>query len=212
METKKQKRSLRVGIVIAVAVAGTALIGWGGLAAWSAYTDNAGNTANAGTVQHNNSLCSAQNPSSSNSLAVAQGAGACQAIFTITGIGPGWAGQTGSVTITDVGSLNSLFGVSVPSTGTGTPADSVAGGTLCSDLNVSVQDNESPSQTVYSGSLDSLAGAIRASNGDGASSTTPWVRTDSGTYTFDLTLPGGGQSTDSGDTCTFDVLFTQTTA
>ena len=46
---RKSRRSLRVALVLGAAVAGTALVGWGGLAAWSAYTENAGNSVAAGT-------------------------------------------------------------------------------------------------------------------------------------------------------------------
>ena len=43
METRKSKRSVRLALVLSAAVAGTALVGWGGLAAWQAYTQNSGN-------------------------------------------------------------------------------------------------------------------------------------------------------------------------
>ena len=54
MEHRKSKRSLRVALVLGAAVAGTAVVGWGGLAAWSAYTENAGNSVAAGTLAHAN--------------------------------------------------------------------------------------------------------------------------------------------------------------
>ena len=44
MESRKSKRSLRMALVLGAAVAGTALVGFGGLAAWNAYTENAGNS------------------------------------------------------------------------------------------------------------------------------------------------------------------------
>ena len=56
MEHRKSKRSLRVALVLGAAVAGTALVGWGGLAAWNAYTENAGNSVAAGTLTHANGL------------------------------------------------------------------------------------------------------------------------------------------------------------
>ena len=49
---RKSRRSLRIALVMGTMVAGTALVGWGGLAAWSAYTENAGNSATAGTLSH----------------------------------------------------------------------------------------------------------------------------------------------------------------
>ena len=39
------RRKLRAGMVFVLVVAGTALIGWGGLAAWQAVTQNNGSTA-----------------------------------------------------------------------------------------------------------------------------------------------------------------------
>ena len=54
METRKSKRSLRLALVMGAAVAGTALVGWGGLAAWQAYTQNAGNAFAVGTLTHTN--------------------------------------------------------------------------------------------------------------------------------------------------------------
>ena len=54
MEQRKSKRSVRVALVLGAAVAGTALVGWGGLAAWQAYTQNAGNAFTTGSIGHTN--------------------------------------------------------------------------------------------------------------------------------------------------------------
>jgi len=53
---RKRRRSVRIALVLGAVVASTAVIGWGGLAAWSAYTENAGNSAAAGTLAHARSL------------------------------------------------------------------------------------------------------------------------------------------------------------
>jgi hypothetical protein len=56
MENRKSKRSVRLALVLGAAVAGTALVGWGGLAAWQAYTQNAGNAFAVGTLTHTNTV------------------------------------------------------------------------------------------------------------------------------------------------------------
>ena len=56
METRKSKRSVRLALVLSAAVAGTALVGWGGLAAWQAYTQNAGNAFTTGSIGHTNQV------------------------------------------------------------------------------------------------------------------------------------------------------------
>lgn len=205
MENKRNKRSLRVALVLGAALAGTALVGFGGLAAWQAYTQNNGNGVSVGSVSHTNSGCA-----SSNSLASAQ-ATPCPDIISVTAAGPSWAGQSDPVTITSTGSLNSLFQMSMPSA----PVDANSG-SLCGDLNLKVTDNEISPVVDYNGPLSATMGptTVLASNGHGTSSANSWLTGDSGTYTFDIT-PSGSFATDSsisGDSCTFDVLFDQTTA
>src|ERR1035437_5684430 len=73
---RKSRRSLRVAMVLGAAVAGTALVGFGGLAAWNAYTENAGNSVAAGTLAHSNYI----GPSRASCRGVAPG-----------GPGPAWS-------------------------------------------------------------------------------------------------------------------------
>ena len=51
---RSDRRKLRAGMVFVLVLAGTALIGWGGLAAWQAVTQNNGSTASTLGVHHAN--------------------------------------------------------------------------------------------------------------------------------------------------------------
>ena len=130
MEKRQSKRSLRVALVLGTAVAGTALVGWGGLAAWNAYTENAGNSVAAGTLQHNNYVSS--NCASVIGVApVGAGPGWCSAMMTISGADPvnGVLPATGVVKIDNTGTLQSTFSMSMPS---------APSGSLCADLTLKV--------------------------------------------------------------------------
>src|ERR1039458_7290796 len=112
---RKSRRSLRVAMVLGAAVAGTALVGWGGLAAWNAYTENAGNSVAAGTLAHNNYV--AVNCASVIGVApVGAGPGWCSAIMTVSGADAvnGKLPATGIVKIDNTGTLASTFQMSMP--------------------------------------------------------------------------------------------------
>ena len=211
MERRKSKRSLRLALVAGAALAGTALVGWGGLAAWQAYTQNAGNQIVAGTLAHTNTV--GANPSCTSSNTVVN----CDTIINVTGIGPNWTGTGSSdqVTITSTGSLNSTFTMSMPN------APGPVGGTgssLCRDLTLA--GSEGGGNNVYgtstapiSLSTQMASTTLLASNSDGTV-TSPWVTTDTNTYTFAV-APTSGFANDSaaqGASCSFDVLFTQQSA
>src|ERR1035438_6116280 len=53
-QKRSDRRKLRAGMVFVLVVAGTAMIGWGGLAAWQAVTQNNGSTASTLGVHHSN--------------------------------------------------------------------------------------------------------------------------------------------------------------
>jgi hypothetical protein len=130
MENRKSKRSLRVALVLGAAVAGTALVGWGGLAAWSAYTENAGNSVAAGTLTHNNYVSS----NCASTLGTAP-----------VGVGPAGAPRSSPspvrtrpttscrspapIKIDNTGNLKSTFSMSMPAAATGG---------LCADLTLKV--------------------------------------------------------------------------
>ena len=85
MERHTSKRSLRVAMVLGAAVVGTALVGWGGLAAWNAYTENAGNSVAAGTLSHSNQSLSCV---STLGAVPTSGPGFCAPVITVSGVDP----------------------------------------------------------------------------------------------------------------------------
>jgi hypothetical protein len=213
----KSKRSLRVALVLGAAVAGTALVGWGGLAAWSAYTENAGNSVAAGTLSHANGLSCVSNLGS----VPTSGTGFCTATITIANVDPAtWTSTVGQIKIVNTGSLNSTFQLSM---GTALQAPT---GTLCADVTLGVTDLNSGSPdngTVWAATA--LTGTFTAANlynnaaspvlswtGGGTAGTATGATGD--TYTV-TAAPGAGFAThyaDQGTSCTFGLLFTQTAA
>jgi hypothetical protein len=216
METRKSKRSVRLALVLGAAVAGTALVGFGGLAAWEAYTQNSGNAFAVGTLSHTNTAGASV---TCNSTTVSTDLPAnCAVIVSDAALTSAWnAPLTGNVTITTGGSLNSKFTMSMP----GAPAPVNSGdGNLCPQLTLTVTDNETPTAgTPYeptSLSETMPATPILATNGHGTTAS-PWVPGDSGTYTFEVTPTSGYTAFDNnaavlGSSCSFNILFTQASA
>ena len=64
------------------------------------------------------------------------------------------------------------------------------GGTLCTSLNAQIVDNETVPVTVYNGSLS----AMTAQNLKQSAGSATWNTTDSGTYTFSVSLPAEPES------------------
>ncbi|HAW09913.1 MAG: hypothetical protein ABSC16_06575 [Candidatus Dormibacteria bacterium] len=211
METRKSKRSLRLALVMGAAVAGTALVGWGGLAAWQAYTQNAGNAFAVGTLTHTNTAGESVICGSTN--IVGDASSNCAVIVSDMALTSEFNGTSGTVTIKNTGSLGSTFQMSMPAA----PGPVQSGdGNLCGYLTLTVTDNETPHQTPYeTAPLSTQMGPtdLLASNGDGTSGS-PWVYGDSGTYTFAVGAVSGFGSNDDvlGSSCTFDILFTQASA
>jgi hypothetical protein len=195
------RRKLRAGMVFVGVVAGTALIGWGGLAAWQAVTQNNGSTAITLGVHMQNSaqvsggtakICTDQNSPS-----------ACGAIFAASGIVPGWGpNQVGSVAITNTGTESSNFQLSLTSA-TVSGADgnwsSSTDTTLCGDLVLTITDSQTPTPaTVYHGTLAAMPAEGISDNAGQAT----WVSGAANTFNFSLSLPGSGSKTDEDSTCT----------
>ena len=214
MENRKNNRSLRVALVLGAAVAGTALVGWGGLAAWNAYTMNAGNSVAAGTLSH------AQTASCLSSLGTVPTSGSgvaggwCTAAIAISGVSSSWTGTTGTITVANTGNLVSTFTMSMPA---------APSGSLCADLTLKVSD---PSTTAPDGgipyaatALSSTMGAKNLYNNAGTPSLTWTGGGTAGTgagatgNTFTLTIGVSGtyatDSTDAGQSCSFNLLFSQ---
>jgi hypothetical protein len=209
MESRKSKRSLRMALVLGAAVAGTALVGFGGLAAWNAYTENAGNSVAAGTLAHaNNTSCL-----SLTATPISTGSNWCSAVITINGVWSGWTAQTGTIKIANTGSLTSTFQVSMAA-GTGG---------LCADLTLKVTDLNSLAPytvPVYGPTALTTAMPLTSIYSNAATPSLNWTGngaagtgTGATANTFTLTVgPGSGlvnDATDQGTNCTFNVLFTQ---
>jgi hypothetical protein len=215
MEIRKSKRSVRVALVLGTAVAGTALVGWGGLAAWNAYTENAGNSVAAGTLSHANQSLSCV----SNLGAVpTSGQGFCAPAITVSGVDPvnfATLVLPVNIKIDNTGSLQSTFTLSM-----GTALQAPTGG-LCADLTVAVKDKNG--NTVWAATA--LTGTFTATSLYNNAGTPSYTWTGGGTAgtgtgatgdTFTVTMGmGGGFATDyadQGTSCTFGLVFTQTAA
>src|ERR1035437_7528528 len=183
---RKSRRSLRVALVMGALVASTAVIGWGGLVAWSAYTENASNSAAAGTLSHANGASCV----SSLGAVPTTGSHFCTATLTMgTPLQPPIAplGADVGLGVTD---LNTV----APDTGT-------------------VWAPTAPTGTFTATSLYSNAAApILSWTGGGTAGT----GTGATANTFTVTAaPGAGFAThyaDAGASCTFGLLFSQTAA
>jgi hypothetical protein len=217
MEHRKSKRSLRVALVLGAAVAGTAVVGWGGLAAWSAYTENAGNSVAAGTLAHANGTSCV---SLLGNIPVSAGTGWCAATITVANVDPAtWTSTNGSIIIANTGNLKSTFTLNLPA---------AASGGLCADLTLKVTDLNTTNPdtgTVIATTALNAAGLTTAvplySNattpalswsGGGAAGTGTGATAD--TYSVTVTAGAGfaNDYADQGTTCTFGLLFTQTAA
>jgi hypothetical protein len=217
MDHHKSKRSLRIALVLGTAVAGTAMVGFGGLAAWNAYTENAGNSVAAGTLAHANG---ASCVSLLGNIPTTTGTGWCTATITVSGVDPAtWTGTSGSIIIANTGNLKSTFTLNLPA---------VASGGLCGDLSLKVTDLNSTTPdtgTVIGTTTLTTAGLTTAvplySNagtpslswtGGGVAGTGTGPTAD----TYSVTVaPANNFTTNAGDqgtSCTFGLLFSQTAA
>ncbi|MGO8686018.1 MAG: hypothetical protein ACLQT7_02360 [Candidatus Dormibacteria bacterium] len=215
MGNRTSKRSLRVALVLGAAVAGTALVGWGGLAAWNAYTENAGNSVAAGTLSHSNQSLSCV---SSLGAVPTSGQGFCAAVISVSGVDPVNFSTTVlpvNIKIDNTGSLQSTFTLSM---GTALQAPT---GSLCPDLTLAVKDKNS--NTVWAATA--LNGTFTAPSLYNNATTPAYTWSPNGTAgtgtgatgdTFTVTVGMGtlfaGNATDQGQNCTFGLVFTQTAA
>jgi hypothetical protein len=198
MENRKSKRSVRLALVLGAAVAGTALVGWGGLAAWQAYTQNAGNAFAVGTLTHTNQLGS---DTACDSSVSATSPGSCEIIVSGPALTPEFPGTSGTVTIKSTGSLSSTFSMSMPAA----PGSSE----LCKDLALMVTDGESPVVAVYpQAALTAQMGKTPLKNSAGAST---WATGDINTFTFAIAPINGyaGDDLVPNTSCSFTINFVQ---
>lgn len=214
MQNRKQKKTLRLAMVLGATVAGTAVIGWGGLAAWQAYTENDGNTVAAGTLQHANTTSATC--TSTFTLPVTP---SCAKIWVnVTGVSPNTAGTlaSGTVKVDNTGTLNSTFVLRSVTAGTATVA--APSGGLCADLNLNIKDANNA--TIYNGAMSGINGPYSLNN-NAATPAATWTGggvagTGTGatgnTFTFTVTWLTTTNSADSGTSCVGDFQFVQTSA
>ncbi|MGA2284152.1 MAG: hypothetical protein ABSH07_10905 [Candidatus Dormibacteria bacterium] len=196
-QQRSDRRKLRAGMVFVLVLAGTALIGWGGLAAWQAVTQNNGSTASTLGVHMQNAaaVTGAINPVTCTDLT---SPGACGVVFDASGIKPGYGPtQVGTVAITNIGTEASTFQLSLQSAvvsgddGNWTAADD----TLCSHLQLTVTD--STGHNVWLGSL----AAMPNENITDSAGNLVWNSGATDTFSFSLALPGTA-NTDEDSMCT----------
>ena len=217
MEHRKSKRSLRVAMVLGAAVAGTAMVGFGGLAAWNAYTENAGNSVAAGTLAHANG---ASCVSLLGTIPTTTGTGWCAATITVANVDPAtWTSTVGTIVIANTGTLKSTFTLNLPA---------AASGGLCADLMLKVTDLNitAPDTGTVIANTALTTAALTTAVPLYSNATTPslnWTNggvagtgtgTTADTYTVTVT-PGGSFANDYADQgtgCSFGLLFSQTAA
>jgi hypothetical protein len=217
---RKSRRSLRVALVLGAAVAGTAMVGFGGLAAWNAYTENAGNSVAAGTLSHAQTLTCVSSlgtqPTSSSGVT----GGWCNPVISFTGVDPvnfSTVVVPETITIANTGSLQSIFTMSM-----GTGSQAPTNNALCTDLTLTVKDKNGA--TIWN-AIQLNGGTFTAANLNNNATTPSLTWTGGGTAgtgtgatgdTFTLTLGMGGNfggdPGDAGLSCSFGLLFTQTAA
>jgi hypothetical protein len=200
------RRKLRAGMVFVLVVAGTALIGWGGLAAWQAVTQNNGSTASTLGVHMQNVATVTGDTSGGVPCTDQNSPGNCGAVFDVSGLKPGWgATQVGTVTITNTGTEPSTFNLELTPTAMPTvsaaPSDTYwtsANNSLCYDLQLTVTDSQS--HTYYSGRLSQMNAVLPISLYDSNTNTT-WLTSATDTFKFTLSLPLSSPNTDEDSTC-----------
>ena len=213
---RKSRRSLRVALVLGAAVAGTAMVGFGGLAAWNAYTENAGNSVAAGTLSHANGLSCVSNLGS----IPTSGTGWCAATISVANVDPAtWTSTVGTIIIANTGNLKSTFTLALPA---------AASGGLCADLMLKVTDlnTTNPDTGTVIANTALTTAALTTGVNLYSSATTPSLSWTGGgvagtgtgatadTYTVTVTPGGsfGSDYADQGTSCTFGLLFSQTAA
>jgi hypothetical protein len=227
--TRRRNRGLRAALVLGATLITTGVVGYGGLAAWQAYTDNPNSVA-AQSLGHYNTVVSSSSCTSvsSTSLLIPTGqSGACAFAIDIgagaNAISPDSPATlaSGKVEIVNTGQLASNFYLSMLNAPAVSPTP---GGNLCADMLLTVTDlnTKAPDTgTVYAATALStqITTPIELYN-NAATPSYSW--TGSGTApggtgatgnTFTITLTKGPNfntdSQDQGNTCSFDLLFSQ---
>ena len=202
-EPDERRRSLRAFVVLLLTLAVTGLVGFGGLAVWTAVTQNDNSQFSTGAVHHTNTATVAGGGSVTCNDNQTLPATTCGIIFNVAGATPGFSQQVGNVTITNTGSIPSTFQLSLASAVT-----SGQGTTLCNSIIVTVTDSEAIPVTVYNGPLATMSARALLNANGGAT----WNTTDFNVFSFTLTLPKSSPTTDQNSTCTAGYRWTQSSA
>jgi hypothetical protein len=210
---RRRNKTVRLGLVLVAVLASSAVVGWGGLAAWQAYTENDGNSVAAGSLQHKNTVsatCTSVTSLPSNG---------CDSVWVaVTGVSPASTSPfaTGSVKVSNTGTLNSTFKLATVTAGTTTNV--APAGNLCADLVLTIKDVNNV--VIYSGAMNVAIDASLVS-GAGASTWTSGGATPGGgavpngnTFTFTVTPSAAfaTNSADQGQSCNANFQFQQTNA
>ncbi|MGA8015924.1 MAG: hypothetical protein WCB85_08415 [Candidatus Dormiibacterota bacterium] len=203
-----RNRKVRAGMVLLLVLAGTALIGFGGLAAWQAVTQNNGSTASTLGVHHSN--VATVTGGTAVSCTDQTSPSACGVIFDVSKITPGYGPtQAGTVAITNIGSETSTFSLQLSAAPAVTGDDSfwtASDDTLCSDLQLTISDSQTASHIYYSGSLVSMPTLSNLMDNGG---NTNWITGATDTFKFTLALPNSSPNTDEDSTCTASFTWGQ---
>jgi hypothetical protein len=200
-------------VAVMLITGATGAIGFGGLAAWQVTSQNSGNAVSTGSVHHSNSTQFDSSGNSASTTCFDSGSatpGTCGMVFKVTGLRPGQSSATSTLTLTNTGTLASAFALTEPSTPATTSPES-GHTTLCTNLSMTITDNESPTQTLYSNPITMGQGGsptavtLKASSGH-----TSWSQNESGVFTFTISLSSTSPYTDSDATCTASLLVTET--
>jgi hypothetical protein len=178
----------KLGLSAALIAAAGTLLGVGSFAGWTASTDNSNNSFATGSLHMSNSQGGCTDTG-----------GTCTAILSASGMKPGGAALTGTVTITNTGSLAGNYTLS------STESVSPAGNTVCTHMDLSITDDASPANTIYTGTIDGLvtAGAQALTHDNPFAATT-----GAHTFHFSVNLDATSPSSEESATCTASFSWT----
>ena len=174
------RQQVKLGLTAALTVASVGMVGFGGLAAWSASTTNAANTITAGTLHMSNTA---------SATTCTDTAGACGLVFNVGAIKPGQT-VTGTVAITNSGTATGVYASAVAASG---------GTGLCAKLIFTAADETAQALTLP---VNMANGAITLPASD-----VNMVAGATHTFTFTAKLPAASTNADQGLTCTFNLVW-----
>ena len=205
-QPERRRRRFSLVLIIGAIAASCAVVGFGGLAAWTVVTSNSG-TATAVRIEHTNTVNGVTCTSNLDGSATV-----CQAIMNFTATSEGnvavWDDTVPTpatakpVVIQNTSSQSTTFTLGLTQAAPG-----ATGPNYCADLTMTVTDGEATPATVYSGAATIAAFGAAKTVKDSAGNTS-WPSSNSDTFHFKL-VQGGTQAADNGGSCTLTVTWTQ---